>query len=585
MILPRSSLLVRFRAVSSALFLASLTTIGCAGETNEISPAGAYITAIVLPSEAPERPLIATNGAGLYGWSPEKDLWRKITPAGTGGKWYALGAHPVNPDVVLAGGEETGLWISVDGGGNWNAIKGAPSTVLDLAFDPDKKTRFFVLAPDGVYRVEAGTGANGVERLFDYLEWQEANRREDWPEGPWRFTRFQKITLDPFDPDTLLLGARWEGGFFRSPDGGQSWEHAWINGIFRRVDELRVDPFDPSLYYAFTHHQGLFRSFNRGRSWVAAGAGLEPQVRTPHYAVYLLGGIAFGRSEPGLIFSGSDYSNWISRDHGEHWEEVGTTLTCEFVRATAIHPENPEILYAGSNVGVFVSEDGGTAWSPRNRGLPKKEVLQTEPVVLEGIPYEYALVRGTPAVYRKPLAGEKEYRPMGWLLYERGVSLRWDETTQTLLLKTEGGEHVVSRDGGFRWSVPEVAPAPREGFAPDVVLDPIEGGPEAVVSGAVPPDDGPLLDFYKRPPYVSIQLVDTEYPEDGSEPFWSTNWEGALSGPLNLPEGIETEGRVLYVEVRDFIDGVRVGRAPYAGPVQATIIPVVPLPGPDSNAD
>ncbi len=572
--------LLRLSGFGAALFLALLVSVGCAEEAVEASPAGAYITAIVLTADAREQPLIATNGAGLYAWSVERASWIEITPAGSGRKWYALEAHPENADLVLAGGEETGLWISEDRGGNWSRIEEAPSTILDLAFAPRERTHLYVLAPDGVYRVEAGAGARENHPLFNYLEWQETNRRPDWPDGPWSFTRFQKITVDPFDPDTLLLGARWEGGFFRSGDGGENWEHERVNGIFRRVDELRVDPFDGGHYYAFTHHQGLFRSFNRGKSWVAAGAGLEPQIRTPHYAVYLLGGVAFSQSEPGLIFSGSDYSNWISRDHGETWSEVGKTLTCEFVRATAIHPVDPAVLYAGSNVGVFVSHNGGATWLPQNRGLPEKVVMQSEEVVLDGVRYSYVLVRGIPAVYRKRLDGESEYRPMGWLLYERGASLAWDPAREVLTLTTGKGEEIVSRDGGFRWSTAAVVPAPREVFAPDVVLDPIEGGPEVVITGAVPPDDGPLLDLYKRPPYVSIQLVTTGYPEDRSEPFWETNWEGALTGRLDLPEEIETEGRVLYVEVRDFIDGVRVGRAPYSGPVAVIRIPVRPLPGP-----
>lgn len=562
------------------IFLGFLFLISAAASTLCLAgspPAGAYITALAIDPSQPDTLFAASNGAGVYRRDGLQGPWLKITPDTQLKKWYTLVLHVGNPGLILTGGEKTGLWASEDGGGYWTRFGAeADWTVLDIATHPEIPRAVYVLTPEGVYYNRNYQNHWGWNRVFDYPQWLEVNRKPDWPKSGWKFTRFQKITVHPEEPDTLFLGARWEGGYFQSSNAGKTWEHRGLNGIFRRGDELRVDPFQPGLWYSFTHHQGLFKSYNRGESWVAAGKGLEPQVRTPHYAVYLLGGVAFSETAPGLILSGSDYSTWISEDHGEHWEEVGRTLTCEFVRATAIHPENPDILFAGSNVGVFQSLDRGKTWKVANTGFPAKTVLKTLEVEMDGRSFRYALVKGTPSVYRRSLEKDAQYHPLGWLVYDRGIDLTWNEKTQTLLLTTMEGD-LKSTDGGFRWSVPAVKLAERELKNPDIFISPIEGGPNLAITNAAVPDAEPLLDFYKRPPFISIQLVSSGYPEDGSTPWWSTNWERKLVGSLEVPKPLQQQVADVYVEVRDFHHGTRVGRAPYQGPEQTTVVRVEPL--------
>lgn len=559
-------------------FLFLLLTLMGISTWAEQGPATAYISALAIESSQPETLFAATNGAGVYRRDGLQGPWLNITPKNEQKKYYSLESHKASPGLIITGGENTGLWASRDDGGKWTRYGLEPDwTILDIATHPQKPSALYVLTPEGLYYSPNFRDHWSWELVFDYSRWLAGNRRSDWPDSSWKFTRFQKITVHPKDPNIVLLGARWEGGYFQSHDAGQSWEHHQLNGLFRRVDELRVDPFQPDLFYGFTHHQGLFKSYNGGKSWAAAGTGLEPQIRTPHYAVYLLGGIAFSPSEPGLILSGSDYSTWLSEDHGESWSEVGRTLTCEFVRATAIHPENPDILFAGSNIGVFQSFDRGRTWTIANTGFPLRSVLKTLDVEWKGQSFRYALVKGTPSVFRRSLEDEdSQYHPLGWLVYDRGIDLNWNKDTQTLLLETESGT-LESRDGGFRWSVPSVELADRELKNPDIFISPIEGGPNLAITNAAVPNEEPLLDFYKRPPFISIQLVEPGYPENGSVPLWSTNWERQLLGSIEVPEKWQESQAEIYVEVRDFHYGTRVGRAPYQGPNKTTIVRVEPL--------
>lgn len=542
-------------------------------------PSGAYITDIAVDPARPDSLRVTTQGAGHFFREDLEAPWQPRHADLEDRRWYAVARIGGGPSTFLYGGEETGPPLGPEG----QAL-----TILDLVPHPADPGLLFVLTPGGVWRVRDPLNLGGEPewtRIFDYGAWLSANRRPDWPEDSWRFTRFQKLTIDPHAPDTLLLGARWEGGYHRSDDGGETWTHHSLSGVFRRADELRVDPFRPGLFYAFTHHQGLFRSHNRGRSWVVAGSGLLPQKRSAHYGVYLLGGIAFDPNTPGRILAGSDYSTWLSSDYGESWSEVGRTLTCEFVRATAFHPVNPDVLYAGSNVGLFQSTDGGRTWSPANRGFPERKVLQTLEAEIGGRPFAFARVAGTHPVYRRPLdrGPGAPWRSMNWLLNTAATDLAWDQDREALVLTTAEGETRTSTDGGFRWSVPAVRYAKREtryarGEVPETAAD-----GDLVIQNAVVPDPEPLLDWYKRPPFISIQLVGPDYPEDGSAPRWQVNWGSRLSGALDIPLEVDTREAVLYVEVRDFQDGTRAGSAPYRGPRAVTEVVVVPVHRPDEG--
>jgi hypothetical protein len=567
----------RRRSVSRRVFcvMVVLTVVwqqALSAEERPLLPAGAYITDMLVDPADSEALWVATNGAGIY-YRPSLDAPWEARPLAGPRRTLAL-AMGVGPSPrLLSGGEASGPPLGPDG---------AALTILDIAPHPADPELIFVLAPDGVWRVRGPHGLAAEQewkRVFSYSDWLAQNRQPDWPEGDWAFTRFQKLSIDAHYPDTLLLGARWEGGFHRSDDGGQTWTHHSLGGIFRRGDEVRVDPFDPSLYYAFTHHQGLLKSFNRGRSWVVAGSGLVPQKRTPHYGAYLLGGISFDSHIPGRILAGSDYSTWISEDRGETWTEVGMTLTCEFVRASAFHPKHPSILYAGSNVGVFQSTDGGLTWSPANEGLPERTLIKSFDAEIAGRRFAFALVSGNNPVYRRPLdAGPRApWRSMSWLINEAASDLVWNAQSAELILTTTSGTRLVSKDGGFRWSVPAVVYADRPVRHRPSELPSAARPGDLVIQNAVMPDPSPLLDWYKRPPFVRIQLVGRRYPADGSLPIWETHWESQLWGPLMIPDALQDTLADLVVEVRDFQDGTRAGRTPYRGPDSIHQVAVSPV--------
>lgn len=574
-------LFICFMIYRFAPFLVGFLATLCVAFAEQVPPpAAAYIQQIALDPQRPEILYVATTSSGLYRSVNGGGYWNELNTDAGLRRYYAVELDPQDNRRLFAGGEGSGLWESLDRGQSWQQRGLGEVTVLSISVDPQQSDRLFVLAPEGVYRTEA-LGREPWELVFDYEEFLECNWQEGMPEDLWQFMRFIDVEINPHDPDDIFLGARWEGGYHRSRDGGETWQHHSISGIFRRADIFRFHPDDSNRIYIGTHHQGLFVSYNNGESWVAQSRGLEPQIREPFYGAYLVSGLAFEPGNPDVMYTGTDYSNWKSVDGGRNWTELGQTLTCEFARSFAVDTQNPQVVYAGTNVGMYRSEDGGKHWVSINRGFPAREILDTLELEIEDEWFEYAVVQGRPAVYRRSLSAGSDWLPMGWLLYTDADEIVYDDEAGALLLNTPEGL-VNSYDGGFRWELPAVEYAPVVNLpirAPD--LGEAEGEDtwriDLSIEGEVFFEDQLVNPLYQRPPYVSLQLVAPGYPCDGSVPLWEGYFERHLGGTLWLPMELvrRGEGYQLYVEVRDFQRNVLIGSETLiGGETQVLKVPV-----------
>ncbi len=546
-----------------------LVVATASAESTVPPPASAYIQRIVVDPDQPDTLYAASPGSGLYRSLNGGDSWSSIAPNKDLRHFNAVAIDPSDSSRLFTGGKDSGIWYSPDRGTHWEPIGLEGESILDLALDPAKPERIFVLVPDGVYRSD-GALSGAWEQVFDYPAFLDQNRRSAWPPDTWQMTRFQGITVDPHDPRIITIGARWEGGYHLSADGGQTWTHEKVGPIFRRPDRIAFDPDGPAIRYAATHHQGVFKSYNHGQSWVSSSRGIEPQKRTPTYGAVLVSGLAFDPTDARIIYSGSDYSNWKSTDGGQSWEELGLTLTCEFARSFAVAPGNPSTVYAGTNVGIYRSTDQGATWEPCNRGLPERQILETCLATIDGESYEYAVARGRPTVFRRSVTRNTDWVSMSWMLYEDAHAITFDAAEGVLTIETDKGTR-RSFDGGFRWDVEPTVYEDRPSIlppAPGAIEEPVSGDGRLIpimITGAPEPDDRLVNPLYQRPPYISIQIVPCGYPLDGSIPAWSGRWDHQLSGTIQIPEAIlqSAEHLLLYVEVRDFQYGTLTGQTPF----------------------
>ena len=71
-----------------------------------------------------------------------------------------------------------------------------------------------------------------------------------------------------------------------------------------------------------------------------------------------------------------DFTSYVyrSKDLGENWERLGSTLPLEPVNVIKEDPKNANLLYVGTDHGLYVSLDGGESFSLLDNGLPAAPV-------------------------------------------------------------------------------------------------------------------------------------------------------------------------------------------------------------------
>lgn len=553
--------------IFSALFFVLLAAITAtyAQKSTLDQPTSAYIQSLAIDPQDPQRLYAAAMSDGLFISDDGGESWRSLPALSRLKSVQVIEIDPRQSNRLFAGGEKSGVWLSMDRGLTWQCIGLDSLTICDIALHPQNPDHLLVLAADGVYRCKQ-IRRSPWEKVFDYIAFQQKIPVESRHPNAWEYTRFQKIEIDPHQPKTILLGARWEGGYHRSDDGGDSWQHLSLGGLFRRVDPILFHSQDPNIIMVGTHHQGFFKSYNRGISWVSMSIGMEPQRRTPYYGAYLISGLALAPSNDNTLYTGSDQSNWKSVDGGLSWQEMGKTLTCPFARAYAVHPKDERIVYAGTNVGIYKSIDGGQTWEFSSKGFPTVTIDHTVDLSLRDGPYQFALSYQKPLLFRRSLNPLDSWLPVNWLLPEPGLLLEKGNGVDEVRLVSETQTY-SSWDGGLRWQDRDpqfvdvsspIEEQPFKGDAKDQNLWTVE----IELNGKAFFDDRWLGTLYRRPPYIALYLVSTDYPCDYSKPYWQTTIDRALHFTVQIPRAhLPKKESMFYCEVRDFQRNTLIGVA------------------------
>ncbi|MDE3059031.1 MAG: hypothetical protein KGJ59_13855, partial [Bacteroidota bacterium] len=76
----------------------------------------------------------------------------------------------------------------------------------------------------------------------------------------------------------------------------------------------------------------------------------------------------------GILYVGTGGGNiYRSTDVGEHWTNVASNLTPDFITCILVNSSN--YVFAGSNTGIFRSTDNGATWVKTNSGIVSGSVV------------------------------------------------------------------------------------------------------------------------------------------------------------------------------------------------------------------
>jgi hypothetical protein len=254
-----------------------------------------------------------------------------------------------------------------------------------------------------------------------------------------------------------------------------SWQP--VSDLPRQINALAVDPTNPQVLYAGTgasgSGSGVYKSEDAGLTWRLASAGL------PSEDVVAL---AFGRSDPPILYTAVGNSIFASPDGGANWSEqaqgVGNYRGFERLH---VAPSDGKTLYGVAVIeGVFRSEDGGRNWVAASEGLPKDSNGSLNAQSLAVDPTDADLVYvGTGW---GPFHGNGVYKSVdggaSWASANRGMidysitALAVDPANpQIVYAGGDGGELFKSTDGGATWG-DLTAKLPDQKRIVEIVLDP-----------------------------------------------------------------------------------------------------------------
>ena len=157
----------------------------------------------------------------------------------------------------------------------------------------------------------------------------------------------------------LLFAGTDDGLIQVSRDGGTTWvKTASFKGV---PDECYVSDIEPSrfeenvVYASFDNHKRddfkpyLLKSTDHGKSWKSV-AGDLPERGTVHT-------IALDEADPQLLFVGTEFGVFFTRDGGEHWKQLKAGLPVIAVRDLEIQRREHDLVAATFGRGFYILDD------------------------------------------------------------------------------------------------------------------------------------------------------------------------------------------------------------------------------------
>ncbi|MCP3959442.1 MAG: glycosyl hydrolase [bacterium] len=260
-----------------------------------------------------------------------------------------------------------GVYKSLDGGASWhNMGLGESEHIGNIVVDPRDSDIVYVAAQGPLW------SAGGDRGLFKTTDggktWEKLLGDEE-------YVGVNEVKMDPRDPDVLyaathqrfrtvaaLIDGGPGSGIHKSTDGGATWRQ-----LERGLPEeemgkigLAISPVDPDIVYAtieLAHREGGFwRSADGGGTWekrsdyVSGGTG-------PHYYQEIFA----SPHKLDRVYQ-MDPRMHVTEDGGKTFHRVGEEHKHGDNHALAFDADDPGYLLAGSDGGLYESWDLGKNW-------------------------------------------------------------------------------------------------------------------------------------------------------------------------------------------------------------------------------
>jgi photosystem II stability/assembly factor-like uncharacterized protein len=254
--------------------------------------------------------------------SGQGEFWKEVNGPFSS---YAL-SLAIAPNGVLFLGTPNGIYVSSNGGSQWNRFTNAPpGNVGRLLYSPD--STLYALSDNVYYSRDNG------------LTWASAGLNLD-----------AKRCIAKAADGSLLVGVQ-DNGIFRSTNNGLSWKYVGLaNTIVFSLAATKS-----GIVYAGSS-DGLFLSTDYGASWTRI---VPSTFYTPAYPIAI--------DPQGNVFVVA-LGVFRSSDGGQQWQKVLD------LGASSFAFDSLGNSYLGAFNGIYKSTDRGVTWNESDTGVVKTEV-------------------------------------------------------------------------------------------------------------------------------------------------------------------------------------------------------------------
>lgn len=252
---------------------------------------------------------------------------------------FSVAQSTVDPSILVAAGNEGGVYRSDDGGLTWKQANG--TAALRIIARPAPKSDFLMVGGYGVYRstdlgmswtplrheqgnrvwdiissgdtVVVATESGVLTSLDDGETWQLTLPTPPPPPGD--ATQPDQWGDLATGPSGLMLAGRRPGVLAVSRDGGRSWEETKPSGLNLPggVMSLLIDPADENRWFVGSMGGGVWTSDDGGTSWRQVTNGVSVNGH----------GAAFAIGADGDTLVATTGQGVLSTENGLDWTPVG----------------------------------------------------------------------------------------------------------------------------------------------------------------------------------------------------------------------------------------------------------------------
>jgi photosystem II stability/assembly factor-like uncharacterized protein len=303
-------------------------------------------------------PKILTAGAleGVFRSFDGGDTWQQISPVGHPDikNIESIAVDRKDPNIIYAGTWHL-PWKTTDGGKTWSNIKQGvidDSDVFSIIIDFNNSSNVYASACSGIYKSE--TAGN----LFHKIQGIPATAR-----------RTRVLQQDPVNPNIVYAGTT--EGLWKTVDGGKTFK--LITPANYIVNDVSIDPRNPSHVLVATDRSGVMVSDNAGQTFRASNAG---------YSHRQVSSFVVDHNDPrtayAAVLNDKEFGGvFVTHDDGNSWTQISDGLAGRDVFHMAQASDGT--LVAGTNGGVFLLEPNSRIWRSANTVVVVKAQTQPQP--------------------------------------------------------------------------------------------------------------------------------------------------------------------------------------------------------------